>query len=31
VPDEPFPRVNDRMEFHRKRPFILLRLILNGR
>jgi hypothetical protein len=31
VPDEPFPRVNDRVEFHRKRPFILLRLILNGR
>ena len=31
VPDEPFPRVNDSAQFHRKRPFILLRLILNGR
>jgi hypothetical protein len=31
VPDEPFPRVNDRAEFHRKRPWILLRLIVNGR
>ncbi len=31
VPDEPFPRVNDSAQFHRKRPLILLRLILNGR
>ena len=31
VPDEPFPRVNDSAQFHRKRPFILLRLIFNGR
>jgi hypothetical protein len=31
VPDEPFPKVNDRAEFHRKRPLILLRLILNGK
>jgi hypothetical protein len=30
MPDEPFPRVNDSAEFHRKRPLILLRLILNG-
>jgi hypothetical protein len=31
VPDEPFPQVNDRVAFHRKRPWILLRLIVNGR
>jgi hypothetical protein len=31
VPDEPFPQVNDRVAFHRKRHWILLRLIVNGR
>jgi hypothetical protein len=31
VPDEPFPRVNEREEWHRKRPRRLARLILRGR
>ncbi|WP_066372078.1 sulfotransferase family protein [Herbidospora mongoliensis] len=31
VPDEPFPRVNERAEFHRKRPGRALRLIVLGR
>jgi len=31
VPDEPFPQVNERVSFQRKRPQRLLRLILNGR
>lgn len=30
VPDEPFPRVNERVAFRRKRPRRLLRLILTG-
>lgn len=31
VPDEPFPQVNERAAFQRKRPRRLLRLILRGR
>jgi hypothetical protein len=31
VPDEPFPQVNERAAFRRKRPRILLRLIVRGR
>ncbi|SPT58672.1 MULTISPECIES: sulfotransferase family protein [Actinomadura] len=31
VPDEPFPRSNERAEWHRKRPRRLARLILRGR
>jgi hypothetical protein len=31
VPDEPFPRANERAAFRRKRPRRLLRLILRGR
>ena len=31
VPDEPFPQVNERDAFRRKRPRILLRLIVRGR
>ncbi|WP_433336683.1 sulfotransferase family protein [Spirillospora sp. CA-294931] len=31
VPDEPFPQTNDRAAFHRKRPRILLRLLIRGR
>ncbi|WP_061295486.1 sulfotransferase family protein [Herbidospora cretacea] len=31
VPDEPFPRVNERARFHRKRPGRALRLIVLGR
>ena len=31
VPDEPFPQVNERVAFQRKRPQRLLRLILSGR
>jgi sulfotransferase family protein len=31
VPDEPFPQVNERVAFRRKRPRILLRLIVRGR
>lgn len=30
VPDEPFPRVNDRAEFRRRRPRRLLRLAMRG-
>jgi hypothetical protein len=31
VPDEPFPQVNERASFRRKRPRRLLRLIVRGR
>jgi hypothetical protein len=31
VPDEPFPQVNERAAFRRKRPRRLLRLIVRGR
>ena len=31
VPDEPFPQVNERAAFRRKRPWRLLRLIVSGR
>ncbi|GIH76699.1 hypothetical protein Plo01_31280 [Planobispora longispora] len=31
VPDEPFPQVNERAAFRRKRPRRQLRLILHGR
>ncbi|MGR6916955.1 sulfotransferase family protein [[Actinomadura] parvosata] len=31
VPDEPYPRANERAEFRRKRPVRLARLILRGR
>jgi hypothetical protein len=31
VPDEPFPQVNERAAFRRKRPRVLLRLIVRGR
>ena len=31
VPDEPFPQINERGAWHRKRPRGLLRLILRGR
>ncbi|WP_143044292.1 sulfotransferase [Nonomuraea jiangxiensis] len=31
VPDEPFPQVNERAAFHRKRPARLWRVIVRGR